>query len=186
MPVSRVLLAALVAAIGTAQDAGSTNFVVRATATSQQLGDFRITSNPKYRGAIDVFGKPDDCTLHSWFGTAVWRTPGFRMRVTTLGALPSGKTFCTDPKQVWIDSVIVTGRRWHTPRGLFIGDTSAKFHQLYPNARRFRNGWGVVSVYRRCGAGICTARYEWVPRLTAVLRNGHVVSFVFPVGAQGE
>lgn len=162
------------------------SFVLRATATRQRLGDFEITGNPRFQGAIKAFGKPDDCRLHSWFGMAVWRTPGFRMRVTTLAGLPSGKTFCTDPALVWIDSVIVTGRRWHTPRGLFVGDSSAKFHRLYPTARRFPNGWGIVSVYQPCGAGICTAPFQWVPRLTAVFRDGHVASFVFPVGAQGE
>jgi hypothetical protein len=80
----------------------------------------------------------------------------------------------------------VTGRRWHTPRGLFIGDSFAKFRRLYPAARRFYNGWGITSVYQRCVIGICPAPYGWVPRLTAVFANGRVVSFVFPVGAQGE
>ena len=99
---------------------------------------------------------------------------------------PPGKTFCSDPRHVQIDSAVVTGRRWHTRRGLRIGDSAAKLHRLYPHARRFREGWGLVQVYRHCGAGICQAEFHWVPRLTAVLRDGRVASFVFPVGAEGE
>ena len=80
----------------------------------------------------------------------------------------------------------MTGRRWHTKRGLRIGDSAGKLHRLYPHAPRFREGWGVVQVYRRCGAGICQAKFHWVPRLTAVLRDGRVASFVFPAGAEGD
>jgi hypothetical protein len=166
----------------------ATPFVVRATANVQQLGDFNITRNPTFQGAIDVFGEPDDCVIRSrsWFGTAVWRSEGFRLRITTLGVLPTGETFCTDPPDVKIDSVTVTGRRWHTARGLLIGDSLAKFHHLYPRARRFWNGWGITSLYQRCVIGVCRAPYEWVPRLTAAFAHGRVASFVFPVGAQGE
>jgi hypothetical protein len=169
-----------------ARSANAAPFVVHATANSQQLGAFNITRTPTLQGAISVFGEPDDCTLRSWFALAVWRSAGFRLRITTLGGLPTGETFCTVPREVKIDSVIVTGKRWHTRRGLFIGDSITKFHRLYPTARRFWNGWGITSVYQRCVIGVCPASYVWVPRLTAAFRNGRVASFVVPVGAQGE
>jgi hypothetical protein len=178
-------LTLLALSLATASSAGATSFVVRATAKAQLLGDYNIRADPTLKGAIDVFGDYDECTMRSWFAVAVWRTGGFRLRLTTLGGLSPGKTFCTDPR-IWIDRVTVTGRRWHTPRGLFIGDSFAKFRRLYPAARRFYNGWGITSVYQRCVIGICPAPYGWVPRLTAVFANGRVVSFVFPVGAQGE
>jgi hypothetical protein len=179
-----VVGSALIACRQTA-DANAAPFVVRASAGSQVLGDFNITRNPTLRGASAAFGDPDYCTLRSWFGIAIWRAAGFRLNITTLGGLASGETFCTDPG-VRIDRAVVTGKRWHTRRGLFIGDSFAKFRQLYPQARRFYNGWGIVSVYQRCVIGVCVQRYEWVPRLTAVFRSGRVASFVFPVGAQGE
>jgi hypothetical protein len=160
-------------------------FIVQANATTQQLGALVIRADATFQDAIDVFGKPDACTKHSWFSMAVWRTPGFRLRVTTLGGLTPGKTFCTDPRHVHIDSAIATGKRWHTSRELRIGDSAVRLHRLYPHARRFQ-GWGIVQVFRRCGVGICQQEYHWVPRLTAVLRNGRVASFVFPVGAEGD
>jgi len=43
-----------------------------------------------------------------------------------------------------------------------------------------------VQVYSHCGAGICQGEMHWAPRLAAVLRNGRVASFVFPVGAEGD
>jgi hypothetical protein len=164
-------------------------FVVQATPATQQLGALVIRADATYRDAIDVFGKPSACLpRRPWspFATAVWRTEGFRLKITTLGGLAPGKTFCTDPPHVHIDSAIVTGRRWHTRRGLRVGDDATKLHRLYPHSRRFREGWGLVQVYRHCGAGICQAELHWVPRLTAVLRNGRVASFMFPVGAEGD
>jgi len=164
-------------------------FIVHATPATQQLGALTIRSDATYQDAIDVYGKPSVCLPRKpWapFATAVWRTDGFRLKITTLGGLTPGKTFCSEPRHVQIDSAVVTGRRWHTRRGLRIGDSAAKLHRLYPHARRFLEGWGLVQVYRHCGAGICQAEFHWVPRLTAVLRDGRVASFVFPVGAEGE
>ncbi len=160
------------------------SFVVHATPTVQRFGDFNITRDPTLRGLTKVFGPFDDCTRRAWFSMAVWRTPGFRVRLTSLGGTPPPR-FCTDPK-VFIDSIVVTGKRWHTATGLRVGDTLAKFHRLYPRAHRHPNGWGLVEVYERCVIGICPGAYWWKPQLTAVFRNGRVVSFVFPVGAQGE
>jgi hypothetical protein len=183
--VRRVCLATLVLFLASAPDGFAQSFVVRATASVQRLGDFTITANPTLRGTTKAFGPADECSVRSWFGLAVWRTLGFRMRLTTLGTLAPGRTFCTDPG-VWIDSATVTGRRWHTAKGLLIGDSWTKFHRLYPHARRFRQGWGITAVYERCVIGVCPHRYEWVARLTAAFRNGRLQSFVFPVGAQGE
>jgi hypothetical protein len=160
------------------------SFVVHATPTVQRFGDFNITHDPTLRGLTKVFGPYDDCTRRAWFSMAVWRTPGFRVRLTSLGGTPPPR-FCTDPK-VWIDSIVVTGKRWHTAKGLHVGDRLDKLHRLYPRAHRHPNGWGLVEVYERCVIGICPGAYWWKPQLTAVFRNARVVSFVFPVGAQGE
>jgi hypothetical protein len=48
------------------------------------------------------------------------------------------------------------------------------------------NGWGLVEHYEYCAIGVCPQKYWWKPLVTAVFRRGRVVSFVFPVGAQGE
>jgi hypothetical protein len=164
-------------------------FVVQATPATQQLGALTISDRGTYQDAIDAYGKPSACLPRKpWqpFATAVWRTEGFRLKITSLGYIPPGKTFCTAPRRVYIDTAIATGKRWHTTRGLRIGDTAAKLHRLYPHARRFREGWGIVQVFSHCGAGICQGESHWVPRLAAVLRNGRVAAFVFPVGAEGD
>jgi hypothetical protein len=164
-------------------------FVVQATPATQQLGALTISDRGTYQEAIDAYGKPSVCLpRRPWqpFATAVWRTEGFRLKITSLGYIPPGKTFCTAPRRVYIDTAIVTGKRWHTTRGLRIGDGAAKLHRLYPHARRFRQGWGIVQVFSHCGVGICQGESHWVPRLTAVLRNGRVAAFVFPVGAEGD
>ena len=104
-------------------------FIVHATPARQQLGALTIRSDATYQDAIDVYGKPSVCLPRKpWapFATAVWRTDGFRLKITTLGGLTPGKTFCSDPRHVQIDSAVVTGRRWHTRRGLRIGDSAAK------------------------------------------------------------
>ena len=159
-------------------------FVLSATPNVQRFGDFNVTRDPTLRGLTKVFGPADDCTKRAWVSMAVWRTPGFRVRLTSLGTTPPNK-FCTDPR-TWIDTIVVTGKRWRTVKGLRVGDTFAKFRRLYPGAHRHVNGWGLVEVYERCVIGICPAPYWWKPQLTAVFRNGRIVSFVFPVGAQGE
>jgi hypothetical protein len=176
---------AVVVALTFVPTASAAPFLLRATANVQQLGNFNVTKNPTLRGLTKVFGPADDCRKHGWFSTAVWRTPGFRVRLTSLGSLSPGKTFCTDPK-VFIDSIVVTGKRWHTRRGLYAGDSLTKFHRLYPHARRFRNGWGISMAYARCGAGVCNGAFRWVAFLTAAFQHGHVASFGFQVGAEGD
>jgi hypothetical protein len=175
---------AVVVALVIVPAAGASPFVVRATARVQQLGDFDVTKDSTLRGLMRAYGPADDCTKRSWFSLAVWRAQGFRVRLTSLGGVTPSR-FCTDPR-VTIDSIVVTGKRWHTTRGLFVGDSVTKFHRLYPHARRFRTGWGISMVYARCGAGICNGAYRWVGRLTAAFRDGRVASFVFPVGAEGD
>jgi hypothetical protein len=178
------VLAVVIVALAFSPPVGASSFVLRATADVQRFGDFNITASPTLGGLKKVFGPWDDCTMRAWFSMAVWRSLGFRVRLTSLGGTPPPQ-FCTDPK-VFIDSVVVTGKRWHTAKGLRVGDTAAKFRRLYPSAHRHRNGWGLVEVYERCVIGICPGAYWWKPQLTAVFSNGRVTSFVFPVGAQGE
>jgi hypothetical protein len=165
-------------------------FVVQATPATQQLGAWRISDRATFQDAIRVFGKPSACLERKPRqpnATAVWRTQGFRLKITSLGYIPPGKTFCTAaPRIVYVDTAIATGKRWQTTRGLRIGDSAAKLHRLYPHARRFRQGWGIVQVFSHCNIGVCGGEMHWVPRLAATLRDGRVAAFVFPVGAEGE
>ena len=180
------MLAVLATVALAAAPAQSSSYVLRASAQRQQLGGFTITKRPTLAGIAAAYGDPSACTLQSWYGNAVWRSLGFRVHATSLGVLPKGADFCTVSDDVKIASVIVTGKRWHTTKGLRVGDTYAKFRRLYPHAHRSTFGWSIVAVYGPCSIGVCSTRYVWAPRLTAAFRNGRVAEFVFPVGAQGE
>ncbi len=97
---------------------------MQATPATQQLGAWTISARATYQDAINAYGKPSACLPRKprqAFATAVWRTEGFRLKITSLGYIPPGKTFCTDPRHVYVDTAIATGRRWHTTRGLRIG-----------------------------------------------------------------
>jgi hypothetical protein len=47
--------------------AAAASFVVHATPTVQQFGDFNITRDPTLSGLTKVFGPYDDYTKHVWF-----------------------------------------------------------------------------------------------------------------------
>ena len=149
-----------------------------------------------FADAIAVFGKPSWCGLRRSRTEALarWRRIGVRLRLATLGALPPGKNGCTAPRSIHIDSAFAADRRWHTPSGLQIGSTVADVKRLYPRAifqRRPIGDWPapaywIVHVRERCVIGICSSRYETVPRLTIHIIAGRVAELFFPVGAQGE
>jgi hypothetical protein len=47
------------------------SFVMHATPTVQQFGEFNITHDPTLRGLTKVCGPFDDCTKRAWFS---WRS----------------------------------------------------------------------------------------------------------------
>jgi hypothetical protein len=116
------------------------------------------------------------------------------MWLATLGGMPRGKTGCTAPRFIHIDVVFASGVRWQTDVGLRVGDPIEDLISLYPAAQFQRRPIGrwpapaywIVHVRERCVIGLCQSQYQEVPRLTAHVRNGRVIEFFFPVGAQGE
>jgi len=98
------------------------------------------------------------------------------------------------PGAIYVHSALVSGKQWQTLKGLRVGLPADVVRQLYPDAifqRRPafgqpRPAYWIVHVRQRCLVGICTRRYETVPRLTALVRGGRVSGFFFPVGAEGE
>jgi hypothetical protein len=177
----------------------ASSFTVRAGRNFQSLGRLELRNTKHaitYADAINVFGKPSSCRLLGNAASALarWHAIGVRLRLATLGALPSGKNGCTAPRSIQIDSAFASGSRWHTPLGLQVGSSIDDLKSLYPKSifqRRPIGNWPapaywIVHVRERCVVGICNARYETVPRLTAHAVAGQVAEFFFPVGAQGE
>ena len=173
------------------------SFVLWAGPKFQRIGDFRVGRDPTYRGAIAAFGKASSCRLLGGSPSsaeAIWRGLGIRVRLATLGGMPAGETGCTDPGRISIVAAFVTGRRWHTTRGLEVGHTTARLRRLYPGARYHSRSpytpprtWWLVTGREVClGAGCGRRERVTVPRLAAHVKRGRVVSFVFPVGAQGD
>jgi hypothetical protein len=185
------VLACQAAAFGAlAVGAGSpTSYVLRAGPGYRlQLGSWRVDRKPTYAAAIAAYGKASEC--RPALGSAalvVWRSAGFRLFVTTLGGLPKGATYCTAPAAVYVDWLIVDGKRWRTLRGLRVGDPVARIRSLYPSATRHRTVWWLVTRRAAC-IGVCPGKSLFVtaPMLVATTRAGRVLDFRSHLGAQGE
>ena len=188
-----VVSAALVWGAGAA---AAPSFLMQASAKFQRLGQYWISDDPSYDGAIRALGPPSSCHLVDSTAshvTASWRSLGVRMDLVTFGGLPAGKTGCTAPASIHVSTVRVSGKQWFTSLKLRVGDPVAKLHRLYPRAAVTKGvrGWygkGYWLVTRR---GICFgdcggATFQTVPVLVAETSEGRVSSIVFVVGAQGE
>jgi hypothetical protein len=71
--------------------------------------------------------------------------------------------------------------RWHTARGLHVGDGLRRLKRLYPSARRHGLAYWLVT-----GRSIFGPRPSRYPVLAAAVRSGKVSSFTLNVGAAGE
>ena len=198
------LLAALLLALAGIVEGAITQgahrpFTVSAGRAFQLLGRLelrRLRRAVTYADAIAAFGKPSSCRLlgSPTYALARWRPIGVRLRLATLGGLPPGKTGCTAPRSIEIDSAFASDSRWRTSAGLQIGDSVEDLRGLYPAATFQRKPIGnwpapaywIVHVRERCRIGFCPSPYQDSPRLTAHVAGGRVVEFFFPVGAQGD
>lgn len=188
------LLVVAFTALGIAPASASDSRLIRTSANFQRLGDFRVTANPTYRGAIDALGPASSCRLQgdASVALATWRDLGVAIKLATFGGLPPGKTGCTAPDHIWVSTIRVTSKAWFTSRQLRIGSPAASVRQRYPGARRTRGvrGWyssGYWLVTRRQACiGVCEREFVTVPVLVAETGEGRVRALVLVVGAQGD
>jgi hypothetical protein len=193
-----VLLGAAVVVLGTpiAFARPSVSYLIQTSATFQRLGDYRVSDNPRYQGAIDALGESSACRLvngEPTLAVASWRSLGVRMTLVTFGGMPRGETGCTRPDLIWISTIRVVGKRWYTSKTLRIGDSVARLRSLYPHAIAtkgvrgwYGRGYWLVTRRRAC-IGVCgSAKWVTAPVLVAEARDGRVSSIVFVVGAQGD
>jgi hypothetical protein len=74
----------------------------------------------------------------------------------------------------------MAGPRWHTSRGLWVGDTVQKLRRIYPSARNRAGGWWIVTRRSPVGTG------SSYPGLLAQMRDGRVRAFVVRYPAGGD
>lgn len=194
-----VLIATAIVCLAWATTASSrpaASYLIQASASFQRLGDYWVSDQPRYKGAIDALGDPSACHLvngdPSW-ATAAWRPLGVRMSLVTFGGMAVGETGCTAPETIWVSTIRVTGKRWYTSKKLRVGDTVTRLRRLYPNAKGSKGvrgwygpGYWLVTERRRCLGDCGSIQWETAPVLVAETRAGRVSSIVFVVGAQGE
>ena len=166
---------------------------IRASATFQRLGDWRIDRAATLQGAIDALGAPSSCREPARrHAVARWPALGVTVDLWTYGALPPRRTGCTAPRLIHVNYVRATSRQWFTSLGLRVGDSTTKLRRLYPRAPLSpRGAWPRPSAYwlvtrRTVCIGFCDRRFVTVPQLAAEVRRARVVAFFFHVGAQGE
>ena len=126
-----------VALLSAAQSLAAGSRLMQASAKFQRLGDYWISDDPSYSGAIKALGAPSSCHLvdsSPSHVTASWRVARRPMDLVTLGGVPSGKTGCTAPTSIQVFTVRVTGKQWFDVAQLRVGDPVAKLHRLYPRA----------------------------------------------------
>jgi hypothetical protein len=160
-----------------------------------RIGDYQIDGNSTYAGAVAAFGASSSCRLMKRdpsHALAAWRALGVVIELRTYGSLPRGKTGCTASRLIHVHTVRATDHRWHTSRGLAVGDAVQRLRHLYPSAKSARSlpGWyeqGYWLVTRRVGG------YEGIgglkplaPVLMAETRHGRVSALVLVVGAEGD
>jgi hypothetical protein len=183
----------VLASLAAAPAAAAESRLIRASATFQRLGDWRVDRASTFQGAIDALGEPSSChAREAAHVVARWADLGITVDLVTFGGLPAGRTGCDEPRSIHVNWARVTGRSWFTSLGLRVGDPTSKLRRLYPRAQRNPRGtWPRPSAHwlvtrRAACVGICSTNFVTVPQLLAEVRNGRVIAFFFHVGAQGD
>jgi hypothetical protein len=164
------LLGAALAALPAAAGAG---LVVRG---DEQLAGYRVKADGTLGGAREAFGRPSRLDRTSGATcVAGWSSIGLRIGFYNLGgANPCGRT------TGHFSNALVAGPRWHTSRGLWVGDTARKLRRIYPSARNRAGGCWIVTRRSPVGTG------SSYPGLLAQMRDGRVRAFVVRYPAGGD
>ena len=183
---------ALLAVVGVAMVPGALaggSSVIRVGADSQTIGPWRTGTTPTLAAAVAALGRETSCTRLETlpaFATAEWRQLGLRMVFGSYGA--GGARPCRARRAVFLDNAHAYGKQWQTSRGLRVGDSLAKLHRLYPQARLRTYTRGVAPV-RGWWLVVRTSRlpdYHQIPALLAKTHAGHVTELVVNVHAEGD
>jgi hypothetical protein len=199
----RILLITVLVLFASAPSAGATavrgsdgSRLIQASAGFQRLGDYWVSDDATYSGAISALGNASSCHLVAHLSSsavATWALLGVQMRLATFGGVPDGETGCTAPRSIFVSTIRVTGRSWQTSLKLRVGSPVSYLTSHYPHALASKAvpGWygkGYWLVTRRQGCiGECGGASTVItPVLVAETNGGHVTALVLVVGAQGD
>jgi hypothetical protein len=182
---------ALLAVMGVVVPAalGGGSSVIQVGVSSQSIGPWRTGTTPTLAAAVAALGRETSCTRLEKlpaFAAAEWRQLGLRMVFGSYG--PGGARPCHARRGVFLDNAHAYGKQWQTSRGLKVGDSVAKLHRLYPQARLRTYTRGVAPV-RGWWLVVRTSNvpdHHQLPALLAKTRAGHVTELVLNVHAEGD
>ena len=139
----------------------------------------RFGKNSSLAGLIAAFGRPTSCDPRRWMGT--WESLGMRAGFDTLAAPPfKGANPCNAPDYPAIGSIDFFDRRWHTARGLSVGDSLARLRALHPESELHKDGWWLRRRVNQCCGGSVQGAF------VVIVTAGRVKAFHFDVQGQGE
>jgi hypothetical protein len=163
--------------------------VIRVGVGSQTIGPWRTGTTPTLAAAVGALGRETTCTRLETlpaFARAEWRQLGLRMVFGSYG--PGGARPCRARRAVYLDTARADGKQWQTSRGLRVGDSLAKLHRLYPQAR-LRTYTRAVAPVRGWWLVVRTSRVpdkHQLPALLATTEAGRVTALVLNVHAEGD
>jgi hypothetical protein len=153
--------------------------VVSGPDAHRRIGLYHYGASGTYASALRAFGQPSsrgtDNPLESNLCTVRWRRLGLDIGFATSAPRPCGPT--RRGQGAWFGTTAYT-RRWHTEKGLRIGDSEKRLRRLYPTAR-FHDlppsppFWSLVRQRRPDPVGVTDV-------LTAEVWDGVVVSISLP------
>jgi hypothetical protein len=166
----------------TVQSASARSFVIEVRGGSQsgrslpvkRIGDLRPNRDASLAAAIRAYGRPYSRRENGGGCRVVWRRLGIRMLASDFSAAGSP----CDPSVGDVQVVTLRSRRWHTRRGLRVGQTPRQLRRLYPRARRAGRSYRIVVVRSPiANYAVLSARLN---------RRGRISSLRLFVGGAGE
>lgn len=146
-----------------------------------RIGSFAVKRDGTLEGLDRAFGLARAIHRTQTGCRAAWKKYGLTVDLYNLG----GQDPC-GPKGYFFRG-IMRGARWHTQRGLQVGDSVRSLQRLYPKAgfHRARRdawppGWWLVRRYSRVGTA------GFYPGLMATTRNGAVTALYVRYAAGGD
>jgi hypothetical protein len=179
---STLAATALIASLAAAPAAGARSFVIAARGsddsfgTVKRIGDFKPARNATLAAAVRAYGEPSSTSGGGDSCSVRWR----RLGLTILFANFGGADACEPSAGLAQRAVVKRRKRWHTRRGLHIGDHLRKLDRLYPGVEPRAGGFALVTAYSPVGTG---GRYTV---LGARVRISRVRAFVLFIGAAGD
>ena len=177
------------AAAGAASSDATTAKTIRwAAGQVTHIGSLRTSSSrtrpPTLGRAIAAFGRPTSTRRTSQITCVVsWSKLGLRATFANLGGIPpGGQTICS-PAVGLLATATIRGRAFQTPRGLRVGDATARLKALHSGARFRQGSWWLATAPAVFGDVEPGERF---PIVRAFTQASRVTIIALHIGAAGE